>query len=89
MDLVTSNFLAFTTARDEIADTSRGDQDESREEERVDYESDYSAEHLDVSVFSTLTDLLFNPFLDGYCKVSHNIGVLLLRRDTTITGPYL
>ncbi len=55
--------------RDEIIDSSRGGQEgESRDEGRV---SDCDRNHHggDISMFSTLTELLFSPFSDGYCKV--------------------
>jgi len=81
MNLVSSNFLGFSTpgdeeasepSRDEVVDSSRGDQEgESRDEEKTDTQQgkqNENAQH-DVSMFSTLTELLFTPFVDGYCKV--------------------
>jgi hypothetical protein len=55
--------------RDDVGDHSRGDiEGESREEEKFD--TPCKQQHpSDVSMLSTLTELLLNPFLDGYCKV--------------------
>jgi len=76
MNIMSSNFMGFAAGRDEVTDPARGDEEresrESRDEEKDElYEGHYAAtaQHEDVSVFSTLTKLLFNPFLDGYCKV--------------------
>ena len=55
--------------RDDVGDHFREDvEGESREEEKFD--SRCKQQHSsDVSMLSTLTELLLNPFLDGYCKV--------------------
>lgn len=55
-------------SRDEILDSSRGEEegDESRDEGRGCFE--YYERAQDFSMFSTLTELLFSPFSDGYCK---------------------
>ena len=51
--------------RDEVIDpASRGGQEG---ESRVEEESGHMG---DLSMFTTLTELLFTPFSDGYCKVS-------------------
>lgn len=59
--------------RDEVTDPSRGGQEgESREEEKIDNQQRQiecvERNVTDVSMFSTLTQLLFNPFSDGYCQ---------------------
>lgn len=59
--------------RDEVIDPSRGDQEgESRDEEKIDNHQRHiecvEQNVPDVSMFSTLTQLLFNPFSDGYCQ---------------------
>lgn len=76
---MTSNFMIFTTGRDEITDPVRGDEDrEAPDEEKDDqlYEDQQTSQpqHEKVSMFSTLTELIFNPFLDGYCKVGVDGG---------------
>lgn len=59
-------------SRDEVIDSSRGE-GESREEER-----DNQSSRGDLSMFSTLTELLFNPFSDGYCKVRTSYDISLV-----------
>jgi hypothetical protein len=55
--------------RDDVGDHSREcNEGEPREEEKFD--NHCKQQHpSDVSMFATLTELLLNPFLDGYCKV--------------------
>ena len=51
--------------------------DPSYENHHDDYDTDAPEErHQDVSMFSALTELLFNPFMDGYCRVSAIVAEL-------------
>ena len=62
---------------DEVVDPAHDDDDddcESRDEEKTDSCRNRAIEQNrntggDLDMFSTLTELLFNPFSDGYCKV--------------------
>ncbi|CAB9511637.1 expressed unknown protein [Seminavis robusta] len=56
--------------RDDVGDHSRDQEGDSRDEEKFDnHHNKQQNEHVsDVSMFSALTELLLNPFLDGYCQ---------------------
>ena len=48
----------------------RNGEDPSYENRHDEYDTNMPGEsHQDVSMFSALTELLFNPFMDGYCRV--------------------
>ena len=73
--------------RDDVTDPARGEEEgESRDEEKNGHYNEnennssnkQDESHHDVSMFDALTELLFNPFLDGYCKVSRCLTALLL-----------
>lgn len=63
--------VAAEPLRDDVGDHAREEGGEARtEEEKIEWHNKQQSEHPnDVSMLSTLTDLLLNPFLDGYCKV--------------------
>jgi len=56
--------------RDEVPDHPISDNRDEPGGEEEQHDTEEQKHHDEVSMFSTLTELLLNPFLDGYCKVS-------------------